>query len=155
MTYLVIKWLHVLSSTILFGTGIGSAFYMLLTSLGRDARTVARVTRLVVIADWLFTTPTAILQPATGLYLAHLANMQLASGWLAWSIGLYVLAIGCWLPVVFLQMRLAASARVSAETGRPLSAAYWRMLWIWVALGAIARSSPRTTFTPDEKSRRR
>jgi uncharacterized membrane protein len=128
----------VLSSTILFGTGIGSAFYMLLTSLGRDARTVARVTRLVVIADWLFTTPTAILQPATGLYLAHLANMQLASGWLAWSIGLYVLAIGCWLPVVFLQMRLAASARVSAETGRPLSAAYWRMLWIWVALGAIA-----------------
>jgi len=138
MTYLVIKWLHVLSSTILFGTGIGSAFYMLLTSLGRDARTVARVTRLVVIADWLFTTPTAILQPATGLYLAHLANMQLASGWLAWSIGLYVLAIGCWLPVVFLQMRLAASARVSAETGRPLSAGYWRMLWIWVALGAIA-----------------
>lgn len=138
MTYLVIKWLHVLSSTILFGTGIGSAFYMLLTSLGRDARTVARVTRLVVIADWLFTTPTAILQPATGLYLAHLANMQLASGWLAWSIGLYVLAIGCWLPVVFLQMRLAASARVSADTGTPLSAAYWRMLWIWVALGAIA-----------------
>jgi uncharacterized membrane protein len=138
MTYLVIKWLHVLSSTILFGTGIGSAFYLLLTSLGRDARTVARVTRLVVIADWLFTTPTAILQPATGLYLAHLANMQLASGWLAWSIGLYVLAIGCWVPVVFLQMRLAASARVSAETGRPLSAAYWRMLWIWVALGAIA-----------------
>jgi uncharacterized membrane protein len=64
--------------------------------------------------------------------------MQLASGWLAWSIGLYVLAIGCWVPVVFLQMRLAASARVSAETGRPLSAAYWRMLWIWVALGAIA-----------------
>ena len=41
MTYLVIKWLHVLSSTILFGTGIGSAFYMLTTSLGNDTRTVA------------------------------------------------------------------------------------------------------------------
>ena len=138
MTYLVIKWLHVLSSTILFGTGIGSAFYMLLTSLGRDAKTVARVTKLVVLADWLFTTPTAIVQPATGLYLVHLANMQLGSRWLAWSIGLYVLTIACWLPVVILQMRLAASARASADTGRPLSTAYWRMLLIWAALGAVA-----------------
>ncbi|CAB3640266.1 DUF2269 family protein [Paraburkholderia rhynchosiae] len=138
MTYLVIKWLHVLSSTILFGTGIGSAFYMLLTSLGRDARTVARVSKLVVLADWLFTTPTAILQPATGLYLVHLANMEIGSRWLAWSIGLYVLAIACWLPVVFLQIRLAASARVSADTGRPLSTGYWRLLSIWAALGAVA-----------------
>ena len=138
MTYLVIKWLHVLSSTILFGAGIGSAFYMLSSSLGRDAKTVARVSRLVVLADWLFTTPTAILQPATGLYLAHLANMQLGSRWLAWSIGLYVLAIACWLPVVFLQIRLAASASVSADSGRPLTAAYWRFLSIWAALGAVA-----------------
>ncbi|CAD6560543.1 hypothetical protein LMG28727_07169 [Paraburkholderia kirstenboschensis] len=138
MTYLVIKWLHVLSSTILFGTGIGSAFYMLLTSLGRDAKTVARVTKLVVLADWLFTTPTAMLQPATGLYLVHLAGMQLGSRWLAWSITLYALAIACWLPVVFLQMRLAACARVNADTGQPLSAAYWQMLSIWAALGAVA-----------------
>ncbi|MGY6119634.1 DUF2269 family protein (plasmid) [Paraburkholderia strydomiana] len=138
MTYLVIKWLHVLSSTILFGTGIGSAFYMLLTSLGRDAKTVARVTKLVVLADWLFTTPTAIVQPVTGLYLVHLAGMQLGSRWLAWSIRLYVLAIACWLPVVFLQMRLTASACVSADAGEPLSAAYWQMLSIWAALGAVA-----------------
>jgi uncharacterized membrane protein len=138
MTYLVIKWLHVLTSTILFGTGIGSAFYMLFTSMGRDARTVARVSKLVVLADWLFTTPTAILQPVTGLYLVHLANMQLGSRWLAWSIGLYVLAIACWLPVVFLQIRLAASARVSAGSGCPLSADYWRLLSIWAALGAVA-----------------
>ncbi|MDR7008955.1 DUF2269 family protein [Paraburkholderia strydomiana] len=138
MTYLVIKWLHVLSSTILFGTGVGSAFYMLFTSLGRDAKTVARVCRLVVLADWLFTTPTAIMQPVTGLYLAHLANLQLGNRWLSWSIGLYLLAIACWLPVVFLQIRLAASAGVSANSGRPLSAAYWRLLSIWAALGAVA-----------------
>ena len=48
MDYLVVKWLHILSSTVLFGTGIGSAFYLLVATLGRDARTVAAVSRYVV-----------------------------------------------------------------------------------------------------------
>ena len=67
MDYLVLKWLHVLSSTLLFGTGIGSAYYMLLTSLAREPVAVARVVRQVVWADWMFTTTTIVLQPLTGL----------------------------------------------------------------------------------------
>lgn len=98
MTYLTIKWMHVISSTILFGTGIGSAFYLLAASIGRDARTVARVSRLVVLADWLFTTPTAIVQPLTGYLMMRLTGFPVSSPWLAWSIGLYVVAIACWLP---------------------------------------------------------
>ena len=105
MTYLVIKWLHVLSSTILFGTGIGSAFYMLTTSLGNDTRTVARVAQRVVLADWLFTTPTAIAQPLTGFAMVKLTGMPIASPWLAWSIGLYAVAIACWLPSVRVLIR--------------------------------------------------
>ena len=66
---LLLKWLHVLSSTFLFGTGIGSAFYMLVTTLGRDVRATAVVARYVVIADWLFTTPAIIIQPVTEVSL--------------------------------------------------------------------------------------
>ena len=36
--YLVVKWIHILSSTVLFGTGIGSAFYMLVAGLHREPR---------------------------------------------------------------------------------------------------------------------
>ena len=57
MEYLVVKWLHVLSSTFLFGTGVGSAFYMFFTSRTRDPHAVATVAKYVVIADWVFTTP--------------------------------------------------------------------------------------------------
>jgi hypothetical protein len=64
--YLIVKWLHVISSTVLFGTGIGSAFYLLATTLSRDVRAVAVVARMVVRADWLFTATTAVLQPLTG-----------------------------------------------------------------------------------------
>ncbi len=41
MEYLVAKWLHVLSSTLLFGTGLGSAYYMFFASRTRDPRAVA------------------------------------------------------------------------------------------------------------------
>src|SRR5690606_23607367 len=61
--YLIVKWLHVLSSTLLFGTGIGSAFYLLLSSLSKDATVVAKVSGYVVIADYLFTATTAVAQP--------------------------------------------------------------------------------------------
>ena len=36
MEYLVAKWLHVLSSTILFGAGVGSAFHLFAASVGRN-----------------------------------------------------------------------------------------------------------------------
>src|SRR5262245_2203893 len=60
MEYLAVKWLHILSSTVLFGTGIGSAFYLLCVSLQRDSRTVCAVVRWVVVADWVFTTPAVV-----------------------------------------------------------------------------------------------
>jgi uncharacterized membrane protein len=138
MEYIVVKWLHILSSTFLFGTGIGSAFYLLLASLQRDARVIAAVARYVVIADWLFTATTIIVQPASGLYLAHLMGMPLHSAWLKWSIVLYVVAGLCWLPVIFLQMRLRDIAATAAARGEPLPPRYWRYFQAWVALGIPA-----------------
>ena len=137
MEYLVVKWLHVLSSTLLFGTGIGSAFYLLVATLSRDLRFLAGVTRWVVRADWLFTATTAVIQPATGWWLAHLAGMPLSTHWLAWSLGLYALAIACWLPVVWLQMRLRDLAAVGVQQGR-LPPTYWRYFTAWVVLGVPA-----------------
>ena len=54
--YLLAKWLHILSSTVLFGTGIGTAFQMVMAIRTRQAETVASVASAVVVADWVFTT---------------------------------------------------------------------------------------------------
>ncbi|HEX7012945.1 MAG TPA: DUF2269 domain-containing protein [Steroidobacteraceae bacterium] len=138
MTYLVVKWLHVVSSTILFGTGIGSAFYMLMTSLTRDPRAVSVVIRYVVTADWMFTTPAVIVQPLTGLYLVHLAGFPIGSAWIAWSIGLYLLAGAAWIPVVWMQIKMRDIAAQAVLAGTQLPERYWRYLRVWVALGVIA-----------------
>lgn len=134
MDYLVMKWLHIMSSTFLFGTGVGSAFYMLFASINRDVRAVAFVTRYVVLADWLFTSTTVVIQPLTGYLLLRIGGFDPSSRWIVWSIGLYVLAVACWLPVVWLQMRLRNIARDALVAG-VLPPEYWRYFRIWVALG--------------------
>ena len=136
MNYLIAKWLHVLSSTLLFGTGLGSAYYMFFASRTRDPRTVATVVRYVVLADWLFTTTTIIFQPLSGWYMAHLAQMPLLqTKWILWSIVLYFVAGACWLPVVWLQLRMQRMAEEAVRQGTPLPPLYDRYVRLWTALG--------------------
>jgi uncharacterized membrane protein len=138
MEYFVVKYLHILSSTFLFGTGVGTAFYLLLASVSRDVRVVAAVARYVVIADWLFTATTIVFQPLSGWYLARLMGLPLTTPWLYWSIVLFVVAALCWLPVVWLQMRLRDIAVDCAARGVPLPPRYTRHFATWVALGVPA-----------------
>ena len=138
MDYVTLKWLHVLSSTFLFGTGIGSAFYMLFANISRDVRAIAVVSRYVVVADWLFTATTIIVQPLTGYYLIRMAGFPMHSRWIVWSILLYGLAAVCWLLVVWLQMRLRDIAAVAARDGAALPPRYWRYFKMWVVLGIPA-----------------
>ena len=138
MEYLVVKWLHIQTSTLLFGTGIGSAFQMLLASRTREPRAAAVVVRQVVWADWLFTTTTIVFQPLSGLYLVHLLGYPWTAPWLLWTYGLYLLAGACWLPVVGLQIRMRRLAEDAVEAGRPLPPLYFRYLKAWTALGVPA-----------------
>lgn len=138
MDYLVLKWVHVLSSTILFGAGVGSAFHMFAATLRGDVGGIAGATRNVVLADWLLTTPSAIVQPATGLGLVHMMGVPWTTPWVAWSLALYVLAIGCWLPVLWIQLRLRELALEAERAGTAPAASYQRLFLWWVRLGAAA-----------------
>lgn len=136
--YLVLKWLHVLSSTLLFGTGLGSAFYLFFASRTREPRAVAIVATYVVIADYAFTATTVVFQPVSGFLLAHLAGIPFTSGWIVWSTLLYLLAGACWLPVVWMQIRMRNLAAAAASAGLPLPDTYWRYFRLWTALGVPA-----------------
>lgn len=138
MTYLIVKWLHVLSSTLLFGTGLGTAYFMFFASCTRDPRVIASVMGLGVIADGVFTATAIVFQPLSGWYLAHLIGLPLNTGWVLWSIVLFMLAGACWLPVVWLQLQMRDMARRSVSAGQPLPAAYFRHLKAWVLLGIPA-----------------
>ena len=111
---------------------------MFVASITRDPRAVLVVVRHVAIADWLFTSTTIVIQPLTGYLLARPLGLALSTSWIVWSIGLYLLAGACWLPVVWLQMRMRDMARAGVNTAASLPARYWRFLKLWVALGIPA-----------------
>ncbi|MDH3262554.1 MAG: DUF2269 domain-containing protein [Paracoccaceae bacterium] len=133
--YLVLKWLHILSSTVLFGTGIGTAFQMVFAMRTGRVETVHAVASGVVRADWLFTAPAGVLQPATGVALALVAGYALTEPWLVLTYAAYVLAFACWAPVVWLQIRIRDLAGRALAEGRPLPEEVQRLYRIWFTLG--------------------
>lgn len=144
--YLTVKWLHILSSVVLVGTGFGSAYYLFFANRSHNLAAQAVVVGLVVRADWWFTTPTVLIQPATGLLMAYWAGIPLSTPWLAISLGLFVLAGACWLPVVWLQLRMQSLANAALVDGTPLSQTYWRYARYWEWLGYPAFVAMLATF---------
>jgi len=136
--YYILKAVHIVSSTVLFGTGLGTAFFKWAVDRSRNVAAIRVVSERVVLADWLFTSPAVVVQAVTGVALARLIGFPLTHGWVAYAIGLYCIAGLCWLPVVWLQMRMRDLARDSESSGKSLGPTYWIYARVWFWLGVPA-----------------
>jgi len=139
-SYVALKTLHIVSSTILFGTGLGIAFFKWSIDRSGNITAIRVVSERVVLADWLFTTPAVIIQAVTGIALANLLGFPLTQGWVMQAVALYCLAGACWIPVVVLQIRMRELARAADRDGAALSEQYWRYarIWFWLGMPAFA-----------------
>ena len=133
--YISLKLGHVIGAAVLFGTGVGMAFFMLMAHWTRDAALVAHTAGVVVVADTVFTATAVLLQPVTGAALANLAGLPLFSDWIGLSFVLYLVTGACWLPVVWIQLRMRNIAREAARSDEPLPRAYHRLFRLWLLLG--------------------
>jgi uncharacterized membrane protein len=138
--YYWLKTVHILSSTILFGTGRGTAFFKWVTDRSGNVEAIRVVAERVVLADWIFTTPAIVVQAVTGVLLARIAGFPLSSGWVSYAIALYALTGACWIPVVWLQIEMRELARGAAAQRLPLADQYWRYarIWFWLGVPAFA-----------------
>ncbi|MGH6805425.1 MAG: DUF2269 family protein [Ensifer adhaerens] len=131
----LLRLAHVIGATVLFGTGAGIAFFMVMARRTRDARLIAHVAGTVVVADTVFTATAVVFQPITGYLLATSIGWSLSEGWIALSLILYVVTGLFWLPVVWIQIQLRNLARRSAADNLGLPAAFDRLYAIWFACG--------------------
>ena len=134
--YLWIKLVHILSATVLFGTGMGTAFFMLKAYLSQNDQAMKITTVTVVMADWIFTTPAVVIQLATGLWLTSKMNIAFDSPWFVAVISLYAIVGLCWIPVVWIQIRI----RNLIADGHAREN-YKNLMRAWVALGVPAFSA--------------
>ncbi len=139
MTYTVVKTLHIFSMVLLFGTGLGSAFHKWMADRSENIAHIATTNRHIVLADWVFTTPTVIFQPISGFWMVYLLDIPLSTPWIGISLILYIVAGICWLPVVWLQIQMQKISAGCDSRGSPLPEIYWRMTrwWFWLGIPAF------------------
>ncbi len=137
-TVAVLRWLHIIGSTVLFGTGVGIAFFMLMAHRTRNPAVIAHTAGVVVLADYVFTATAVAVQPITGALLVHAVGWSWTQGWLVASIGLYVLTGALWIPVVYMQTMMRNIARESLSNSVPLPERYFRLFRLWFAFGVPA-----------------
>lgn len=135
MLYLWLKLIHIISSTLLFGTGIGTACTLFFAHKSRDTQTIATATRYVVFADWTFTCPSGIIQPITGFWMIYLAGYSFTSFWIWGGMIGYLIAGICWFPVVYFQIKMRNFAIKASEDNTALPAIYFRYFKYWFYLG--------------------
>ncbi len=137
--FAVLKWIHIISATLLFGTGLGSAFYKWSADRSGNLQAIAHTNRIVVIADWTFTTPTIIIQPITGIWLLSILGIPLNQGWVIATFALYCLAGACWLPVVWLQIRMRELSVTAVKQGESIDKSYhyYARIWFWLGIPAF------------------
>lgn len=139
--YTLWKTAHIISAAILFGTGIGIAFFAWFgyrRAMRTDSIEALRtVLHLTVVGDSIFTAPAVVFQALSGFVLLHLNGWGLFSPWALTVIGLFVLIGFLWLPVVFIQIKLSREAHAGASIAG-LGARFHRRFIIWFVLGVPA-----------------
>jgi uncharacterized membrane protein len=133
--YSLLKTVHVLAAILFLGTGLGSAWYKFRADRSGDLRVIAWCQREIVLADWLFTVPAAVLLPATAVGLVAVVGYPWSTPWILWGLGGYALAGVCWLPAVWLQLRMRRLADEALQRGEPLPPAFHRAARSWALLG--------------------
>ncbi len=130
MSYQLLKLIHILSATLMIGTGLGSAFYLFLTYKKAQFSTVRDVLNLVIVADLIFTTPSVVTQLITGILLSNRMGWTYTKWfWVVLSVSLVVFVL--WIRAAFIQVQM--KKLLIGETELP--ARFHRLMKIWFYLG--------------------
>lgn len=133
--YEKLKIIHIITASILFGTGLATAIYMLYANILKNIPIIALATRRVVKADWLFTGISGVLQPLTGISMLYLKGYKLTNTWAIAVFTCYSIAAVCWFIVVYLQIRCRDLAIAAVESNTNLPKKYKPYFVAWVILG--------------------
>ncbi|MGG7599066.1 DUF2269 family protein [Pseudomonas sp. WC1] len=137
MSYLLLKYLHIIAAVFLFGFGMGSYLYLISANRSGDPRVIAAVARMVVRFDAWITTPAGVLQLLTGYAMVSMGGMPWSADWLRAALLIFFAVGALWLPVLLLQKRLHTLAVQAVDSGAALGQAYQRLYRPWLWMGVV------------------
>ncbi len=147
MSYLFLKYIHVISATVLFGSGLSLAFIGMRIFNSKNVKIIGSVGPIIVFLDVALTIPSAIVQLTTGFMMANIMEMNFFSGWTGASLKILIL-VACffWLPGAWLQHQMSSIAKNCEVNRIGLSSRYLKYLKIWMLLGIPSTIGMLTIF---------
>jgi uncharacterized membrane protein len=133
-TFALLKMVHIFSAMLLFGTGLGTFFFMVMALRRPERRALQQTLRTVVLADFVFTSPAVVVQMVTGHLLMQALQVSPMSLWFWLVAGLFVLVGLLWLPVVWIQCHLRDLV-LGLPDGAALPEEFWRWARRWERMG--------------------
>ncbi|WIO73161.1 DUF2269 domain-containing protein [Porticoccaceae bacterium LTM1] len=138
--YLMLKWFHIIAAIIVTGTGAGIAFFMLMAYRSGNWQAIAVTARHVVLADWLFTTPSIVVQIVTGVLLMSHLGWAFNSQWFIAVLVLYAVVAFSWLTVVKIQyqLRKLSAEVIAGRSTDDTESSFKSLMRGWTLLGVVA-----------------
>jgi len=141
--YLWFKLLHVVAVIVFMGNISLGIFWKDIADRSRDPRIMAHTLRGIILADRRFTIPAIIVIVVGGVATAIAEQIpMLATGWILWSIALFVVSGIAFGPVSRAQREMAALATEGVKTGALDETRYRTFSASWNVWGLIALVAP-------------
>jgi len=144
MLYLILKLLHVFSAIAFLGNITTGLFWKSHADRTRDPRVIAHALEGIIGSDRWFTIPGVLGLVVFGVGAANVGGLPiLRTGWLLWSLVLFVVSGAAFMAqVVPLQRRMAKLARAATD-GAPMDwTAYHALSRRWDVWGGVALLTP-------------
>jgi uncharacterized membrane protein len=135
MLYQALTLVHIISSTVLFGGGVFAAALGTIVYGSKKTRWIAEFAPAIVKVELYLTLVFALIQVATGFWMASIAGYPMSTGWLGWALILLGVAAVCFIIGVRLQHRMVDLSNEAVAAGSELPAEYHRGFKIWTFLG--------------------
>ena len=135
----MIRLLHIVSSALMFGVGVGAFWFMVTAARSGNPAAIAVTTRNAVRAEWFIAAPVALIQPTTGYLLMLQLGYSLHSSWFAAVATLYIITGMSWVYLVKAELKMRGLATAhSTSVALPDEFGVLFRRWTWLALGSFA-----------------
>jgi uncharacterized membrane protein len=143
VAYPILKVVHVLAVVMFLGNITVGIFWKAIADRTDDPRIIAHTLRGIIQADRLFTIPGIIVLVLGGVGTALIGGIPiLGTGWIVWSIGLFLIAGAAFGPVARAQRQMEALAQAASERGGFDRVRYAALSRAWAIGGTIALIAP-------------
>jgi uncharacterized membrane protein len=131
-----IKFVHMITMAIMFGTCLCIALFMLFAYRSGNTSVVALVSVFVVRTELILMAPAVALQPLAGYPLAVAVGASVSEFWLVVSVAIYAAVAVFWLASLIIEMRVRTITQDAALNSAPLPDSYGRLFRAWSLLTA-------------------